>query len=66
VQNCHFISYLRPAMDGGQRGQAVGGAGGWSGLGLVQGGEKGEETEGLLGRCSPRAERGGKVASGEP
>jgi hypothetical protein len=53
-------------MYGGQRVQAVGGVSGWCGLGLVQGGENGEETEGLLGRCSPWAERGGKVAGGGP
>jgi hypothetical protein len=53
-------------MDGGQGGLAVGGAGGWSGLEHVQGGEKGEETEGVLGRCSPQADRGGKVAGGGP
>jgi hypothetical protein len=48
-------------MDGGQGGLAIGGAGGWSGHGLDQRGEKGEEIEGMLGRCSPRAERGGTV-----
>jgi hypothetical protein len=34
--------------------QAIGGIGGWSGYGLGQGGEKAEEIEGMLGRCSPR------------
>jgi hypothetical protein len=66
VQNYQSIPYLWPAMDGGQGGLAVGGAGDWSGLGFVQGGEKGEETEGVLGSCSPRAERGGKMAGGGP
>jgi hypothetical protein len=53
-------------MDGGQGRLAVGGTGGWSGLGHDQGGEKGEETEGVLGSCSPQAERGSKVAGGGP
>jgi hypothetical protein len=53
-------------MDGGQGGLVVSGAGGWSGLGHVQGGEKREEIEGVLGSCSPRAERGSKVAGGGP
>jgi hypothetical protein len=44
--------------------QAVGGAGDWNGYGLGQGGEKGEEIEGMLGRCSPRHRRG--EAAGNP
>jgi hypothetical protein len=66
VQSCHFIPYLWPAMDGRQGGLAVGGASGWSGHGLDQGGEKGEEIEGSSETCSPRAEKGSKVAGGGP
>jgi hypothetical protein len=55
VQSRHFIPYLWLSMDSGQGGLSVGGAGGWSCHGLDQGGEKGEETEGMMGTCSPRA-----------
>jgi hypothetical protein len=44
--------------------QAVGSAGDWSGYGLGQSGEKAEEIEGMLGRCSPRHGRG--EAAGNP
>jgi hypothetical protein len=52
-----LFSYLWTPADRELR--AVGGTSDWSGHGLDQSGEKGEEIEGMLERCSPRAEMKG-------